>query len=37
MSRLMATGAAPDLSLTPEDIEVDAVVDAVVDARFVAS
>ena len=33
MSRLMATGAALELSLTPEDIEVD----AVVDARFVAS
>lgn len=33
MSRMMATGAGPELSLTPEDIEVD----AVVDARFVAS
>lgn len=33
MSRMMATGSAPELSLTPEDIEVD----AVVDARFVAS
>ena len=33
MSQMMATGAAPELSLTPEDIQVD----AVVDARFVAS
>jgi uncharacterized protein YggE len=33
MARMMATGSAPELSLTPEDIEVD----AVVDARFLAS
>ncbi len=33
VSRMMATGAAPELSLTPEDIHVD----VVVDARFVAS
>jgi len=33
VSRMMVTGAAPELSLTPEDIQVD----AVVDARFVAS
>ncbi|MBG6107583.1 SIMPL domain-containing protein [Frigoribacterium sp. CG_9.8] len=31
--RMMSAGSAPELSLTPEDIEVD----AVVDARFVAS
>ncbi|QNE46322.1 SIMPL domain-containing protein [Glaciihabitans sp. INWT7] len=33
MSRMMAAGSAPELSLTPEDIEID----AVVDARFIAS
>lgn len=33
MSPMMVTGVAPELSLTPEDIEVD----ATVDARFVAN
>jgi len=33
MSHLVSVGSTPELSLTPEDIEVD----AVVDARFVAS
>ncbi len=33
LSRMVSTGSAPELSLTPKDIEVD----AVVDARFVAS
>jgi hypothetical protein len=33
VSRMMATGTSPELSLSPEDIEVE----AVVDARFVAS
>jgi hypothetical protein len=31
--QMMSAGSAPELSLTPEDIEVD----AVVDARFIAS